>query len=248
MKLHILAIGAHPDDVELGCSGTIIKHVLKGQNVGVLDLTQGELGSRGNIETRFQEADKAAKIMGISVRENLKIDDGFFENNKETKLKLIEVIRRLQPDIVLGNAYSDRHPDHGNANKLIEDACFLSGLIKIKTHSKIDNTPQAAWRPARVLHYIQDRYIEPDIIVDISDTMEKKIKSIEAYSTQFFSNKDSNDKEPVTYISQSGFLESIIARARLMGHKISTKYGEGFTCKAQLGISDLDSLFLGELV
>ncbi len=248
MKLHILAIGAHPDDVELGCSGTIIKHTLKGQKVGVLDLTQGELGSRGTVETRYQEAAIAAQIMGISVRENLKLDDGFFENNKATRLKIIEVIRRFQPDIVLGNASTDRHPDHGNAFKLIEDACFLSGLVKVTTHSTIDNTPQTAWRPARVLHYIQDRFIEPDIVVDISAVMDEKLKAIEAYGTQFFNNNEPNSNEPETYISQSGFLESIIARARLMGHRISTKYGEGFTCQAQLGIADLDSLHLGRLV
>jgi len=234
MKLHILAIGAHPDDVELGCSGTLIKHIKKGQKAGILDLTEGELGSRGTIDTRYAEAAAAAKIMGLSVRENLKMKDGFFQNDQAHQLELVRILRRYRPDIVLANAYHDRHPDHGRASRLIEEACFLSGLRKIETED--EGTRQEAWRPVRVFHYIQDRYIQPDFIVDISDSFEQKMQAVRCFSTQF-----SNDGEgPVTYISQPGFLENIASRARQFGHAISAAYGEGFCCQSALGVSDLD--------
>lgn len=240
--IDILAIGVHPDDIELGCAGTLIKHVQKGSKVAIIDLTQGELGSRGTIETRYAEAANASKEMGITERINLKFRDGFFKNDETHQLELIKWIRHYRPRIIIGNALHDRHPDHGRASALIEQACFLSGLRKITTtHDGID---QEAWRPARLFHYIQDRYIKPDIIVDISATMEQKISAIKCYTTQFSS--EANDGEPETYISRSGFLEQIIGRAKEMGHNIGTDYGEGYCCKAFIGVSDLDSIFYSE--
>lgn len=241
-QIDILAIGVHPDDVELGCSGTLMKHIAKGEKVVVLDLTQGELGSRGTIDTRYQEADAAAKLMNIEERVNLKFRDGFFKNDEAHQLKLIEVIRHYRPRIVITNAYHDRHPDHGRASQLTETACFLSGLRKIIT--QWEGKEQEAWRPARVFHYIQDRYIQPDLVVDISEYMDQKVEAVSCYGTQFFSQP--GDGEPETYISRSGFLEQIKARAVEMGHKIGTKYGEGFCCKAVLGVQDLDDLYYPE--
>lgn len=241
-KADILAIGVHPDDIELGCSGTLILHAAQGEHIVLLDLTQGELGSRGTIETRKKEAEAAAQIMGINTRVNLKFRDGFFKNDEEHQLKLIQQIRRFRPRIVIGNAYHDRHPDHGRASELIETACFLSGLRKIET--EWEGSAQEPWRPARLLHYIQDRYIRPDIIVDISSSIEKKIESILAYSTQF--NVSAADDEPATYISRPGFLEQIRARALEMGHKIGVQYGEGFTSKAFIGVKDLNSIYFPE--
>lgn len=243
MKLHILAIGAHPDDVELGAAGTLIKHIRKGQQVGILDLTQGELGSRGTVASRYAEAAAAAEIMGLAVRENLKLRDGFFENNEDSRLALIRVIRQYRPDIVIGNAPEDRHPDHGRAFKLIADACFLSGLSKIETRDEQGNA-QEAWRPKKVLHYIQDRFLEPNVIIDISDTLDIKMKAIECYGTQFFSAQDDRDKEPATYISRPGFLESIAAKARVLGHRIGAEYAEGFILQGDYGLNDLDDVYL----
>jgi len=234
MKLHILAIGAHPDDVELGCSGTLIKHITKGQKAGILDLTEGELGSRGTIDTRYAEAAAAGKAMGISVRENLKMQDGFFQNDKAHQLMIVRILRKYQPDIVLANAYHDRHPDHGRASRLIEDACFLSGLRKVETED--GGIKQEAWRPAKVFHYIQDRYIQPDFIVDISTSFAQKMEAVRCFSTQF----SDKGEGPVTYISQPGFLENIESRARQFGHAISATYGEGFCSLSALGIEDLD--------
>lgn len=240
-KLDILAIGAHPDDIELGCAATLIKQVNKGQQVGILDLTEGELGSRGTVASRYKEAAEAAAVMGIAVRENLQIPDGFFLNDNDTRLALIAKIRKFQPTIVIGNACTDRHPDHGRAYNLIEDACFLSGLRKIETTE--NGIFQAPWRPKLVLHYIQDRNIEPNFIVDVTSTWDAKVKAIRCYATQFFAD-NVRDNEPVTYISQPGFLEVIEAKAKGLGHRIGAKYAEGFNIAGAVGINDLDSLYI----
>jgi bacillithiol biosynthesis deacetylase BshB1 len=211
-----------------------------GKKVGILDLTQGELGTRGTIETRYEEAAAAAKILGVQVRENLKMRDGFFRNDEEHQLQLIRAIRKYQPEIVLANALDDRHPDHGRAGHLIADACFLSGLIKIETKDD-QGKMQDKWRPKYILHYLQDWYHEPDLIVDISDVFEQRMKSIAVYSTQFYSNRAADD-EPTTYISTPDFLESIVGRARMLGKRIGVKYAEGFICEKKIGIRSLDSL------
>ena len=229
MKIDILAIGVHPDDVELGCSGTLINEIKNGKKVGILDLTQGELGTRGNIETRYQEASMAAEIIGAHIRENLKMRDGFFRNDEDHQLQLISAIRKFQPSIVIGNVLHDRHPDHGRAGKLIADACFLSGLSKIETKDR-EGRIQEKWRPAYVLHYIQDWYHEPDLLIDISDVFEQRMKSIAAYSTQFHTSNESMEG-PQTYISTPDFLESVVARARMLGKRIGVKYAEGFICE-----------------
>ncbi|MBL7764156.1 MAG: bacillithiol biosynthesis deacetylase BshB1 [Chitinophagaceae bacterium] len=244
LKLDVLAIGVHPDDVELGCAGTFINEIKAGKKAGILDLTQGELGTRGTIETRYEEAAKAAMIMGAAVRENLKMRDGFFKNDEEHQLKLIQAIRKYQPEIILGNVLNDRHPDHGRAGNLISNACFLSGLAKIETKDENGN-PQLKWRPKYFLQYMQDWYHEPDIIIDISDSFEQKMKAIEAYSTQFYT--DDSDKEgPQTYISTPDYLDSIIARARMLGKRIGAKYAEGFTSEKKIGIRSLDALVQNE--
>jgi bacillithiol biosynthesis deacetylase BshB1 len=242
MKLDILAIGSHPDDVELGCSGTLINEIQKGKKAGIIDLTQGELGTRGTIETRYQEAADAGRIIGISVRENLKMRDGFFKNDEEHQMQLIKVLRKYQPEIVIGNILEDRHPDHGRAGWLIYDACFLSGLRQIKTYND-DGSEQEKWRPKMLLHYIQDRFYEPDFIVDISDVWEQRVEAIKAYKTQFH-NPGLN--EPQTYISSPEFMEALTARARLLGKRIGVKYGEGFLSKKNIGLRSLDALVLNE--
>ncbi len=244
MKLDILAIGAHPDDVELGCSGTIINELRSGKKVGIADLTQGELGTRGTIESRYQESANASMIMGVQVRENLKMRDGFFENNEENKLKIIAAVRKYQPDIVLANVLHDRHPDHGRAGHLIAESCFLSGLAKIETKDEAGR-PQQKWRPSYVLHYIQDWYHEPDLLIDISDVFAQRMKAIEAYSTQFHTSGESNSG-PQTYISTPDFLESVIARARMFGKRIGVKYAEGFISEKKIGLSSLDALIQNE--
>jgi N-acetylglucosamine malate deacetylase 1 len=238
MKFDILAIGVHPDDVELGCSGTIINEIKAGKKVGIADLTQGELGTRGTVETRYAEAAAAAKILGVQTRENLKMRDGFFENNETNQLEIIRLIRKYQPSIVLANALEDRHPDHGRAGKLIADSCFLAGLSKIET-SNDDGTPQVRWRPYYVLHYIQDRYHEPDLLIDISDVFEQRMESIKAYGTQFFNGDNSGAQ---TYISSPEFYESVVARARMLGKRIGVKYAEGFTTEKKIGIRNLDAI------
>ncbi len=235
MKLDLLVFAVHPDDAELGCSGTIIKHIKEGKKVGIVDFTQGELGTRGTVETRMLESEASSKIMGLHARENLAIRDGFFKNDEANQLLLIEMIRKYQPEIILTNALHDRHPDHGRASDLANDAIFLSGLRKIETI--IDGDLQQAWRPRLVLQYIQDTYIKPDIIVDISAEMEQKIEAIRAFKTQF----DSPDEnEPQTYISSPAFLQAVIARAREFGKNIGAEYGEGFTSRKLLGV---DSIF-----
>lgn len=242
MKLDILAIGSHPDDVELGCSGTLISEIKKGKKAGIIDLTQGELGTRGTIETRYQEAGDAAKIMGVAVRENLKMRDGFFRNDEEHQKQLIKVIRQYQPEVVIGNVLEDRHPDHGRAGWLLYDACFLSGLRQIKTVGD-DGEEQEKWRPKMLLHYIQDRFYEPDIIYDISDVWEQRMEAVKAYRTQFLP-EGSND--PQTYISSPDFMEALSARARLLGKRIGVRYAEGFLSKKNIGIQSLDALVLNE--
>jgi bacillithiol biosynthesis deacetylase BshB1 len=237
MKLNLLAIGVHPDDVELGCTGTLLKHVSLGQNIGILHLTQGELGTRGSKETRLQEAGEAARILGATLLDNLEFADGFFQNDKAHQLKLIEVIRARKPDIVLANALDDRHPDHGRAGWLVEEACFLSGLRMIATKS--GEKLQDAWRPKAIYHYIQSYDRRPDIVVDISDFLEKKMEAIRAYKSQFY---DPNSKEPATFISTPEFIELVKARALEHGQSIGVKYGEGFNVRRQLGVKSLTDL------
>ncbi len=236
-KLDILCFGAHPDDVELSCSGTIARHIKQGKKVGIIDLTQGELGTRGSGELRLKEAAKAAEILGVSVRHNLGMPDGFFYNSKEYQLKIIEQIRAYRPEIVITNAIHDRHPDHGKGSDLTSDACFYSGLRRIET--TWNGKAQEAWRPKAVYHYIQFRNIEPDFVVDISEFMDIKIASIKAYSSQFY---DPNSKEPETVISTSGFLNSVSERAADLGRIIGVKYAEGFTTERFPGVSNLFDL------
>lgn len=237
MKLDILVLPVHPDDAELGCAGVILKHIALGHKVGIADLTRGELGTRGSAEIRLQEAAKAAEILGLTVRENLELPDGFFENTREYQLKVIAAIRKYQPDIVITNAYHDRHPDHGRANELVEASAFLSGLRKIETFGE-DGQPQAAWRPSQVLHFIQDRYIKPDIIVDVTPYWDKKIASVYAYGSQFH-NPEWSEDEPQTYISSPDFVDQINGRGREFGKSINATYGEGFTSRKILGVDDL---------
>lgn len=234
VKLDILAFGAHPDDVELGCAGTLHKHVNLGLKVGIIDLTLGELGSRGDVPTRLQEAINAQNIIGASIRENLKLPDGFINQSKEQKLEIIKIIRRYRPEIIITNAPSDRHPDHGNGHKLVQEAAFLSGLLKIET---IDNGAiQSHWRPKSMLSYIQDRLLTPDFIVDTTAEWDIKMASILAHKSQFYS-KDS--AEPQTYISSSNFIRHIEARDLEYGRMIGCTYGEGFISSKKLKIDNL---------
>ena len=237
MKLDILAIGVHPDDVELSCAGTILKHIELGKTVGILDLTLGELGTRGNATIRTQEDMRAASILGVSVREQLNMADGFFENNETNQRLIIEVIRKYQPELILCNAISDRHPDHGRAAKLTTDACFYSGLLKVET--KENTTTQKPWRPKAVYHYIQDNFIEPDFVIDVTAYNDKKMESIMAYSSQFF---DPNSKEPQTPISSKNFIDYINAKARLFGRSINVDFAEGFTVNRYIGVNNLFDL------
>ncbi len=237
MKLDVMAIGVHPDDVELGCGGTMLKLVAQGYKVGIVDLTKGELGTRGTAQTRQKEATKAQKYAGAVVRKNLGMADGFFENNEKNRLKLIKVIRDYQPDIILANAITDRHPDHGRAAQLIYDACFLAGLIKIKTTSKRKN--QAKWRPRKLMNYIQDHHQKPDIVVDISDFMERKIELVQCFDTQFYK---ASAKGPQTPISSKSFLDGLRGRALDYGRRIGVAYGEGYTCKEYIGVDDIMSV------
>lgn len=237
LKLDILAFGAHPDDVELGCAGTIALEVSKGKKVGIIDLTQGELGTRGSKELRFTEAKKAQNVLGVVVRENLQLEDGFFQNTPEVQLQIIQMIRKYQPEIVLCNAVRDRHIDHGKASKLVSDACFLSGLIKIETLE--NGILQEAWRPKVVYHYIQWENITPDFVVDISDFMQTKMDAVLAYSSQFFQE---DSKEPITPIATKNFLESITYRAKDLGRLTGVAYAEGFTVERVPLIKSLDFL------
>jgi bacillithiol biosynthesis deacetylase BshB1 len=237
MKLDILAIAAHPDDVELSCSGTLAAQVAKGYKVGILDLTRGEMGTRGTPELRLHEAKKAGELLKVSVRENLGFQDVYFADDKAHQVAIARVLREYRPEIVLANAVSDRHPDHGKGGSLASHACFVSGLRKLETEK--DGKLQEAWRPKFVYHYIQNNYIEPDLVVDISDHWETKINSILAFQSQFY-NPDS--REPESFISRPDFLDFIEARSREMGHKINVKYGEGFTAERVPGVRDLFDL------
>jgi bacillithiol biosynthesis deacetylase BshB1 len=237
MKLDILAFGAHPDDVELGCSGTLAKEISLGKKVGIIDLTRGELGTRGSVEIRNKESEAASEILGISVRENLDMRDGFFINDESHQLKVIEIIRKYQPEIVICNAIDDRHIDHAKGSKLVSDACFLSGLLKIKT--LYNNLAQEAWRPKLVYHYIQWKNIEPDFVVDISNFIDKKEAAILAYSSQFY---NPNSNEPITPIATKNFLDSIHNRSRELGRLVGTEYAEGFTVERYLAVNSLGDL------
>lgn len=237
MKLDILAFGSHPDDVELGCSATIAKEIKNGKKVGIIDLTRGELGTRGTADTRKEEASKAAEILGVSVRENLEFADGFFVNNKEHQLEVIKMIRKYKPNIVLCNAIEDRHIDHGKGSQLVSDACFLSGLMKIETI--VEGKKQEQWRPKQVYHFIQWKNIEPDFVVDVSGFMDLKMKAVLAYSTQFY---DANSKLPETPISSKNFTDSIDYRARDLGRIIGVEHGEGFTVERYAAVNSLFDL------
>jgi bacillithiol biosynthesis deacetylase BshB1 len=239
MKLDILVMAAHPDDAELACSGTIAEYIQRGKKVGIVDFTKGELGTRGTPEIRLAESKEATKILGLHARENLEIRDGFFQNDEEAQMKLIQVIRRYQPEIVLANALEDRHPDHGKGAKLAIDACFLAGLRQIKTIDGQTGEEQTAWRPKNVFHYIQDKYLEPDFVIDITSHWALKEKAIRAFKSQFF---DPNSSEPNSYISSPDFLNFIEARAMEMGHKIGVKYGEGFQTQKTLEVRNIYEL------
>ncbi len=239
MKLDILAIVAHPDDVELCASGTLLRHKALGYKIGIVDLTQGELGSRGSAELRLQEAKKSSEILQLDARENINIGDGLFENNAQTRIKVIEQIRRFKPEIVLTNAVSDRHPDHGRAGKLVADACFYSGLIKIDTNWQHEE--QEAWRPQQLWHMIQDYYHEPDIIVDISEYWATKMQSIYAFSSQFYSENE-EQSAPKTPISGKDFIHFLESRARQFARPIGAEFAEGFVRSRPMGCNNLFDL------
>ena len=237
MKLDLLAFGVHPDDVELSCSGVLLVEKNNGKKTGIVDLTEGELGTRGTAETRYLEAADAARILGVDIRENLQLADGFFKNDEGHQRKVIQVIRKYKPEIVICNAPEDRHPDHGRSSSLVSDASFLSGLVKIETTD--NGIGQEPWRPKYVLHYIQDRYLKPDFVVDISAVFEKKIEAIKAYKTQFY---NPGIDGPETYISTPDFLDSVIYRYKMFGKMIGVKYAEGFISDKIIGIGNFDSL------
>lgn len=237
MKLDLLVLAAHPDDAELGCGGTIAKQVSLGYKVGVIDFTRGELGTRGTVQTRDQEAQDSARILGLSVRENLNFRDGFFQNDETHQREVIRVIRKYQPEIVIANATYDRHPDHGKGSSLSFDSCFYAGLTKIET--KENGVIQSAWRPKLLYHFIQSQLIPPDFVVDVSDFWETKMKSIRAFKTQFH---NPNSNEPETFISSPAFIKLLEARGHEFGHAIGAAYGEGFTVRRVIGVNDLVSL------
>lgn len=237
MKLDILAIGAHPDDVELGCGATIAKEIANGKTIGIIDLTRGELGTRGTAETREEESKNSAEILGVSVRENMDFADGFFVNDKTHQMALIRKIRQYQPDIVLCNAVTDRHIDHGKGSSLVSDACFLSGLIKIETED--NGKAQEAWRPKHVYHYIQWKDLKPDFVVDVSDLINTKMEAVLAFKTQFF---DPDSTDPETPISSKNFTDSIKYRARDLGRLVGVEYGEGFTVERYVAVDSLYDL------
>lgn len=239
MKVDILAIGAHPDDVELGCGGTIAKMISEGKTVAIIDLTQGELGTRGTEETRRQESLEAAHLLGVSARENLKMRDGFLQNSEEYQMRIVNMIRKYQPEIVLANAIDDRHPDHAKASKLVSDACFLSGLRKIET--SLEGNQQEAWRPKHVFHYIQWRNVKPEFVIDISQFQETKIKACLAYKTQFY---DPKSTEPMTPIATKDFLESLTYRAQDLGRLSGVAYAEGFTTERLIALKNFDGIIL----
>lgn len=238
MKLDILAIGAHPDDVELGCAGTLAKEISLGKKVGIIDLTRGELGTRGSAEIRDKESAKAAQILGVKQRVNLRFSDAFFVNDKAHQLALIKQIRRFRPEVVFCNAISDRHIDHAKGSKLASDACFLSGLRKIET--EWEGQLQDAWRPKVVYHYIQWEDVKPDFVVDISGFLDKKIDAVKAYSSQFF---DPSSKEPISPITSKNFLDSVSYRARDLGRLVGVEAAEGFNSERYIAVKKIDDLF-----
>lgn len=238
-KLDILVLPSHPDDAELYCAGTIAKHLSIGKKVGVADLTLGELGTRGTVEIRREEAANATEILKLTIRENVGLADGFFRNDQQHQQEVIRVLRKYQPEIIITNAITDRHPDHARAAELVQEAAFYAGLRKIKTVSE-DGAEQEAWRPKLVLNFIQDTYIKPDILIDITPYWLQKVASIKAYKSQFH-NPDWAD-EPQTYISSPEFMEVAEARAREFGRAIQVKYAEGFTSKRLMGVNNLFDL------
>ena len=238
MKLDLLVFGVHPDDAELGCGGVLLSEKCAGKKTGIIDLTQGELGTRGTADTRSEESAAAAKILNLDIRENLQLADGFFENNEASQRVIIAALRKYRPEIIICNAPEDRHPDHGRSARLVSDAAFLSGLAKIETDEK--GEVQESWRPKYVLHYIQDRYLKPDFVVDITNAFDQKLESVKAYKTQFFDPESPGG--PQTYISSPEFLESVVSRAAMFGKMIGVKYAEGFISKKMIGISSLDAL------
>ncbi|ADQ82104.1 bacillithiol biosynthesis deacetylase BshB1 [Riemerella anatipestifer] len=239
MKVDILAIGAHPDDVELGCGGTLAKFISQGKKVAIVDLTEGELGTRGTNETRAKEAKRASNILGVLERENLGMKDGFLSNTEEYQMRIVKMVRKYQPEIIFANAIDDRHPDHAKAAKLVSDACFLSGLIKIETFDA--GKTQSVWRPKHIFNYIQWKSINPDFVVDISDFMDKKIEACLAYETQFY---NPNSEEPMTPISTKDFLESLTYRAQDLGRLSGVSYAEGFTSEKLMAFKNFDSIIL----
>ncbi|WP_295123140.1 bacillithiol biosynthesis deacetylase BshB1 [uncultured Chitinophaga sp.] len=237
MKLDILAIAVHPDDVELGCAGTLLAHKAQGLKTGIIDLTRGELGTRGTPKLRVEEALAAAKVLGVDIRENLGLKDGFFRHDTEEQMAIITAIRKYKPEIVLANAHDDRHPDHGRAGKLIADCCFLAGLRKVET--SFDGVPQEAWRPKQVFHFIQDRYHEPDFVIDITPYIEQKVEAIRCFKSQFLA---AMDNEPQTYISGQGFFDSVLYRSKMLGKMIGVEYAEGFTTEKMVGLRSFSDL------
>ncbi len=237
IKLDILAVGAHPDDVELGCGATIAKEISLGKKVGILDLTRGELGTRGSAEIRDEEAVRAAELLGVTIRENLAFADGFFVNDKEHQLEIIKIIRKYKPEIVLCNALDDRHIDHGKGSKLVSDACFLAGLRMIET--KLNGVIQEAWRPKQVYHYIQWKNLKPDFVVDVTGYIDVKMDAVRTYASQFY---DPNSKEPISPITSKNFIDSIKYRAQDLGRIIGTDFAEGFNVERYLAVKKLDDL------
>ena len=237
MKLAILAIGAHPDDVELGCGATIAKEISLGKKVGILDLTKGELGTRGSAEIRAEEAKNGAKILGVAIRENLGFADGFFVNDEKHQLEVIKIIRKYKPEIVLCNSIDDRHIDHSKGSKLVSDACFLSGLVKVKT--ELDGVNQDAWRPKVVYHYIQWKNLEPDFVVDVTGFIDKKMEAVKAYSSQFY---DPKSTEPSSPISSKNFLDSVLYRAQDLGRLVGVEHAEGFNTERYVAVKSFDNL------
>jgi bacillithiol biosynthesis deacetylase BshB1 len=239
MKLDLLAFGVHPDDIELSCAGTLLVEKANGKKIGIIDLTRGELGTRGNAQTRQEEADNSARILGADVRDNLEMADGFFKNGQANQILIIKALRKYRPEIILCNAPEDRHPDHGRSAVLVNDATFLSGLKKIETKDE-EGKLQEVWKPKYVFNYIQDMYLKPDFVIDISNVFDKKIQAIEAFSTQFY-NPDAGDDEPQTYISSPEFIESVINRSKMFGKMIGVKHAEGFISKKMIGVKTFDA-------
>ena len=239
MKLDILVLASHPDDAELGCGGTVIKHIRAGYKVGVADFTRGELGTRGTPQTRDREAAESARILGLSIRENLHLADGFFQGDRDSQMKVIRVLRKYQPEVVLANAIKDRHPDHRRGSELAFESCFLSGLSKIETTDEA-GVLQKAWRPKAVYHYIQSQFIQPDFVIDTTNEWDLKMEAIRAFKSQFY---DASSTEPQTYISKPGFLKMLESRAVELGHGIGVQYGEGFVTRRWVGVKSLFDIF-----